>query len=665
MSPDASEEHAQDSGQPAEKPGPQSAEQEVAQPIEPRKGAQGRRKWLITLGMLLIVAVSGIVMFREGLFSPRPPAPDVAATFSGGRITVMDIHNHLALLAKQAGGQKPQASLELLRGVAEEMVADEIVRRWGKDRKAEKDENIAHLMSHVSEELNLEAWHTGMHEGGMGISESDIDAYYQANQTKYGERSLGEARTEIERTLKSQGEDRFVENYLAGLKNTADIRRNYEALDVPPPDQSEIAEYFEANRELFSRKEKLIFDEVRIDLPGADAEAAVSRIVSKVRGGERLAEAAKSEGQGVFFSEAVAIEGGGTEDTFAKQIAALEAGQTAEPFRYAGSFYVVTLISRETERRLNLTEAFEEARLGAWQEKQTAWFERNRDVALFSVGGNRLTAGDFWKEYCELPPDVANAYRGVKGMRELAERLLERYLVAEEASRDKKPQDDGRGEEARLRLLSEVMEKEEIDDKVVVTDEEIESYYRNNQKRFQVPPQSKVRRIKIKLETSDTGAKDSWRRADEAYNRLVPGPFKRAEDFTAIAREYDLDALEAEQGWNAEPVWTGEGRDFLSELRDHAYHTSILTIPVGKVGKPFEYEGVIYIVEVLERTKPEPIQLDSIKLMLREELAAKKHAELSQTLSRRLLKENKAVIYDRVLRSTIQDEKVQTDRATP
>ena len=250
-------------------------------------------------------------------------------------------------------------------------------------------------------------------------------------------------------------------------------------------------------------------------------------------------------------------------------------------------------------------------------------------------------------------------------MRELAERLLERYLVAEEASRDKAPQYDEMGEEARLRLLSGVMEKEEVDDKVVVSDEEVDVYYKNNLKRFQAPPKSKIRRIKIKLDTSDTGAKESWRRADEAYKRLVPGPFRKAEDFTAVAREYDMDAIEAGQGWNAEPAWTGEGQDFLSELRDHNYHTSILAIPVGRVGKPFKYEGGIYIIEVLERAKPEPILFDSIKPILREELAAKKHAELSRTLSRRLLKENKTIIYDRVLRLAMQGGKAQGYGATP
>ena len=332
MSPEASEDHTQDPGQPAavvaENPDPQTTGQDTTWPIESGDGAKRRRMRLIILGASVIVTISGIILFREGFFSPRPPAPDVAATFLGGRITVTDIRKHLTLLAKQAGGQKPQISLEVLRGVAEEMATDEIVRRWGKDRKAEKDENIVHLMSHVSEELNLEAWHAGMHEGNMGISESDIEAYYQANRKKYSERTLGEARAEIEKILKAQGEDRFAENYLAGLKNAADIRRNYAVLDVPAADQSEIAEYFEANRERFAQKGKLVFDEARIDLPGADAEAAASRIISKVRRGDKLAVAAKSEGQGVSFSEAVAIEQGGAEEAFIKQITALEPGQT-------------------------------------------------------------------------------------------------------------------------------------------------------------------------------------------------------------------------------------------------------------------------------------------------------------------------------------------------
>ncbi|PKL23101.1 MAG: hypothetical protein CVV47_16475 [Spirochaetae bacterium HGW-Spirochaetae-3] len=622
-----------------------------------KKRKYARRVRTIAILGSLSVLIVVVVQFRESIFRPRPPSPEIAATFTGGQITVADIRAHFDLLAGGSGADKPQLTFKTAKAVAQEMITDEILRKWGKSRKADKDENIGHLMSHVNEEVNLSAWHSGMHDGSMGINESDIDAYYRANRQAYGEKTLGEVRGEIEKILKAQGEDRFVENFLAGLKNTADIRRNYDALNVPDLEQSEILDYYERNRDRFTLPARFTADVIRIDLPGSDADIAASRIIEKARSGIKLVEAARKEGNSFFISEGEIFEKGTMEQAFEKRIIPLEVGQISEPFRHAGSTFIVSVSNRDGERKLGFDEAEPMARRAAALEKQNTWFTSNRDLALFSVGGKRLSLGEFWTEYGELPHDLAAKYAGSSGMAKLAEALLDRYLVAEEASRGGATASEGsvRAEEARLKLLAEMMEKEEIDDKVSVSEEEIAGYFKANKRKYVIPPQSKIRRIAIKLEESEEGRRAAWRRAEEAYTRLAPGLFRKPADFAEIAGQYDMAALEG-SGWTGDAIWIGEGRDFLSEVRDHEFHEIVKKIPLGGIGKPFLLKDRIYIVQVVERSKPESIDIEEAKGAIREELTARKHEELGKAFSKRMLRENKAIIYDQVLRTLITDD---------
>ncbi|PKL74634.1 MAG: hypothetical protein CVV27_19510, partial [Candidatus Melainabacteria bacterium HGW-Melainabacteria-1] len=79
-------------------------------------------------------------------------------------------------------------------------------------------------------------------------------------------------------------------------------------------------------------------------------------------------------------------------------------------------------------------------------------------------------------------------------------------------------------------------------------------------------------------------------------------------------------------------------------------------IPLGGIGKPFLLKDRIYIVQVVERSKPESIDIEEAKGAIREELTARKHEELGKAFSKRMLRENKAIIYDQVLRTLITDD---------
>jgi len=95
--------------------------------------------------------------------------------------------------------------------------------------------------------------------------------------------------------------------------------------------------------------------------------------------------------------------------------------------------------------------------------------------------------------------------------------------------------------------------------------------------------------------------------------------------------------------------WVGEGVDLFSELTEHPLHQQILALGVGDISPPFETNGAIYILQVIERQEPQPLLFDEIKDLLREELRARKHDELLGQLQQNLFTTADIQIYDNVI----------------
>lgn len=83
------------------------------------------------------------------LTAPKPPASDVVATFDGGQITIADVDAHLKLLLPEEY-QSVAGSPETLLAVIEDMVTDELTRRWAAARQPDQDETFSHTMQHIN-----------------------------------------------------------------------------------------------------------------------------------------------------------------------------------------------------------------------------------------------------------------------------------------------------------------------------------------------------------------------------------------------------------------------------------------------------------------------------------------------------------------------------------
>ena len=604
---------------------------------------------LLAGGLLGVFWFSGGDRLLARWLDPAPPAPNVIATFNGGQITITMLEEHLKLLVPeeyQAMIQSPELIIE----VVNDILMDELARLWAEQRQPDRDEEFSHTMQHISEGINLESLDAQLHKSDIPVSESDIQNYYQKNKTQFGDQSLDAVREQIRQQLVAEQEKGYVEEYILRLKDNASITRSFELLSVPPPSEDDLRRYYEKNLEQFKLPRQFTVDELRVAI-GTDETASrkgADDALLKLRSGSTFEQVAQVIVDSVLTAD-VQVSEGTREAEWDSAVLSLTQGEVSDVFRAGDAFYIVRLNELRSARTQSLDEVRSIVQAMVLQLKSDEWFQTNGAKTLFTLKGKQYQLGAFYKEYKELPIDLQAQYSGTKGMQDLAEKPIERLLLVEDSydqllNAQNKPLTD----EARLQVIKQMLHQEEIDDKIEVSEEEIQKFYNENSDRLSIPPKARIRYIRIGLGASEDEMKTAQARADEAYQKLVPGLLQKGADFADIAREYSEDSESAAKGGEY-PEWVGESEDLMTEIQLHPFHETILTLEMNEISQPFELDGSLYIVQVLERTEAEKLSLEKAKPYIQEMLTQQKHNELLTQLSTRLFQQNNVVVFESVL----------------
>src|SRR5581483_3871903 len=108
-------------------------------------------------------------------------------------------------------------------------------------------------------------------------------------------------------------------------------------------------------------------------------------------------------------------------------------------------------------------------------QRTAAWMKDNGAKTLFTIKGKQYSLGQFYSEYQELPPQAQAQFAGTEGMKKLAEALIDRLVLVEDTYDqllDVKNKD--LIDQTRLDFLKQMLEQEEVDDKLEITDVEIQ-----------------------------------------------------------------------------------------------------------------------------------------------------------------------------------------------
>lgn len=629
----------------------------------PSRGS-GIRRWRMggLVGAIGIVAVMVWYYASGDQVADNPPAPDVVATYDGGRITLDDIAEHMRMMSSE-DADVLMRSPNAIVGVVEDLISDRIVLRWAAERKPQGDESFRHAAKHIDEELSLAALSDQIHEEQLTVSESDLRAYYDANRAALAGQTFEEAREGISRTLKARREPDYVASYVERLRSNASITRNYDLLRVPSPTDDELRRYYDENRDSFKLTRRVIVDELAFPI-GSFGDAARQKAADallRIRGGATFSEASADK-EGTRMASGREVAEGTEAPEWETAVFALVPGELASVFQAEDAFYVVRLVDSRPARSRELSEVRAEVAEAVARRKEEAWFAANGDKTLFTIKSERYNLGQFYDEFRELPRGLRLEYSAPDGMKRLADDLIDRMLLVSDTYDQlldvkTRPQAD----ESRLRLMAQMMEQEEVDDQVVVSDADIQDYYSRNSDLIAYPPKARVRYVRIGLgSTADEKAR-ARERADEAYAKLVPGFLGKAEEFAIVARDYSEDSDSAGTGGELSS-WVGEGADPLSEMFDHPFHQAVMALDPGEIGKPFELGDSLYIVEVLERTEAQPVSLEEARPYIEDLLRERRHDELAASLQARLLDEAAVTVYPSVLDSYLGMQPRSADR---
>lgn len=617
----------------------------------------------VAVAFVLAVGFGWYVYFG----GPKPPTPDVVATFDGGQITVQQVQEHLAVVAPE-DDMFFEPTFENYRLVVDHMLLNELVRRWSAEQRMDASARFKDAMRHISESVTLDEWVASLHQDEMlsSVSDSEIQAFYEANQATFATATLSEVREQIRQTLAHENQESFFEEYLSRLRSEASIIKEYELLEVPAPTDEELKKFYNDNPEQFNLPKRALVDRIFVPIDGAGEEADTqARVTAEearaaLQAGKEFVEVASKYSREPYSPSGVTIASGLDDPELVEQAFSLsQEGDLSAVISTENGYYVLRLREQLPARKLSLEEARPHAMAAVQAEKADAWFEQNMARTLFTIHGERFTLGQFYHEYQNLPPELQTQFSGSNGLKELADSLIDRMLVLDDAYNKLVDQENAPLlEEARTSILRQMIHESEVDSRVQVSEQDVQNYYEDQKEYFSKPPEARIQSIRIALGETEDERKRAWTRAEEAYRKLVPGFAKKPADFDQVAQEYD----ESDQSSAGSQLgeWIRMGDDPVLDLFAHPLHEYIFALPVGSVSQPFEYGQDIYIVKILERVESKPLDFEQVKDSIRSELEARQHEQFDAEVASRLIKEARATIYNQVIQTMLE-----TEQATP
>ena len=251
-----------------------------------KRGKYKTKQYILGTVLVLILSILWIVLpfIRE----PKPPAPDVVASYNGKNITIDDLKSFLAVEGAREREhyvcdvhgldhsqcdtaeeceKHPIDSLEGYREVVSMMATEQIIQEWAQAKGITQREDVQHDISDLFDHANVEEVVNRISEQQLSldsISKLDIQLYFDENKEKYAGRTLDEAEDEIRQILLQKKEEEYFPEYIEELKKMAGLKVDYELLKVTEPSDEEIKNYYNQNLDLYKKDGSLSVSEVII-----------------------------------------------------------------------------------------------------------------------------------------------------------------------------------------------------------------------------------------------------------------------------------------------------------------------------------------------------------------------------------------------------------------
>lgn len=316
-------------------------------------------------------------------------------------------------------------------------------------------------------------------------------------------------------------------------------------------------------------------------------------------------------------------------------------------FLEVSHLYPQAKIAPEAEKRM--VRCFEELQRGGDAQRKLkqltdleAEEEEGTGPVVAQIGDRRITRDQLERELNQMPENQRKYYDDPQKRRQylqskLFEELLYDMALRKEYQKDREIRQQMRRVE-KMMLAQKVL-REEVNDKIQVSDGDIELYYKANQDQFKIPLTAKIAHI---LTSSQEKAEEAQKAVSEgmAFEQAVQ---QFSEDNASKSNNGSLGTIS--QGSQYVPT-VGQAPEIVERL---------LALDAQAVSEPIQSEKGYHLFKILEKT-PERIQtLDEVKQRVQSLVGQRKAAELQDALLQRLLKAEKVKIFDQSLVEPAED----------
>jgi peptidyl-prolyl cis-trans isomerase C len=143
---------------------------------------------------------------------------------------------------------------------------------------------------------------------------------------------------------------------------------------------------------------------------------------------------------------------------------------------------------------------------------------------------------------------------------------------------------------------------QEIDSKIVITDEQMKEYYEGHREQFVIPDAVRLRQILVKVDPS--GSPQDWEEAQKKVQGFIAQA--KTSDFSELARQYSEDEATASNGGDTGLLH--RGMMDIPELEKAAF-----SLPLGEVSQPIRTLYGYFIIKVEERKPSKQLSFAEVK----------------------------------------------------
>lgn len=617
------------------------------------------RKLVLAAVLMAALGISGYLILR--ILEPEPPVPEAVASYNGKNLTVSQLIDFIAMEGTRSQEhtvcdthgydhskcgpdepceQHPVDSLEEYRYAVQMMAVEQIILEWAESEGITAREEVQHGIKDLIGDESVKELLNKIHQENItsdSVSKWEIQQYYDKNKETYKDRGLSEVEEEIRSILLAKKDEEYFPDYINKLKESAGLQVDFDLLKVSEPAREEILEYYQKNPDQYRKDPSASVKEIRIE-----NSAKASEAVKKLKSGEtfeKVAEIYAIDGK----ENALTVEISGSGSLLETTVSPMSKGEISDSVANKdGTYSIIKMeaVSEAGTQTLDEVEAeIKEMLLSQAMDRQ---YTLKKDEALFSVHSKRYTLGDFYTEFKELPTEYQKSLNNFDNKKELLEQLIAKELLLEETgdlSGDSDKQHEF--EELKIQYVSQVMHKEEVDEKLEeASEEEKKGYYEKNKSQFQIPARIKLSLIWIK---STEGQKDQARqKAKEAMGLIDKGT-----DFAQVAKQYSEDGT-AEAGGEIED-WFYQG--YLAPELD----SSFFSLKTDEISPVIESQGGLYIVKVREKEESRIRTYEESAEEIAAHIKEQSHIELEKQMEKKILEKAKLTIYDKTLRSLLKE----------